>query len=1053
MKFNNTTMFPISIWDIEKEKRLEYLNTIIKELDKDPDNITENQIIKVIREISIYYYFDNQAKKDSYLFDTILDKYDYILSEDKKLEALLSLNFPPVFRKYALKYYQLFEKQLKRTVFVDLFFESETTDIFEIQENLNYKFGKKYYHASNNPLNTLDDSVYEFYKLFNHVINFYIQDEMQNEYLPIFNKMTPQQLINIFIDNNHLSNKAQQYILELMLTKNISEEKLIQDLSDDKKEKFIYKLIQCLQTEEDLNKHFKIILKRLSKYLEVIQNDLKEFGDSHNMPTTISDMSFLQSLNQLKKMSKTTRKTTAIYLKCFQIFLETFLKNFKEEITGEELLIIEALFQRVIEGDDILEILQINNKKTLYHYYKTKELIIKIPYLSLEQVKEYNAKQYLQLQRYRIMKDTESHLSSSKRIIDLETFIIFGYDYFKNNYDLLTNPNIILYLVPKIRDKDFRYIEKLKKVLSEITDHQLFMEAQGINLFIYVFDYLYQMNYSKITAQQIMKNIESYNYILLPNNTHLTENLERLNLVSKGDPLVEKIEGIKLYDIYRFRLHSSIPDISGQLEDCFYQMVDMHDPNIISNGIGEYVYPNQTFAPSCLTPNGKAATCLFHGATNPNGRFFKVTFQNQIVAYSWVWRSGDILCFDNIEVTKKLLEIPNHDKIISEIYLEVAKRIMELTQNEENKGIKLVTLGKNDNDYPNSYLEQLPKVNNYTNQLYHPNNPEKLYLKDSESTQIILTGEYNDELKTEDVKPEYIYKRKDVYCFQDYENEQLSYKINAIYFDYCLSNNIKYFPLDIAQYITGFINEDWFVGIREDGTKEFYSCGDDIRRFKEAERYIPKFTQEERKFTFSIMKSQADQLLYLSNVHNYTLSQPTSEDEWQNMLKQKQILLPEEYLHGTNNLYNFGKILLENEITSAKYGNHQGGSGTNGEHYICVAQVGDRGAASAYILPSIILSKDIFAFDANSIIFPSSVLEGFRNTTYPIRSCGVNNEYQVYKSISLEKAKGILVKPELEIIGQIIYLQEFSNNTLPLIDAKTQRLIDKEEVKKYVKLK
>ena len=68
-------------------------------------------------------------------------------------------------------------------------------------------------------------------------------------------------------------------------------------------------------------------------------------------------------------------------------------------------------------------------------------------------------------------------------------------------------------------------------------------------------------------------------------------NKEKLNFVHKGMPLSEKVEGIKLYNSYRFRLYSSIPDIKGKVNNCEYEMVDMHSEDIISNGIEKYTAP------------------------------------------------------------------------------------------------------------------------------------------------------------------------------------------------------------------------------------------------------------------------------------------------------------------------------------------------------------------------------------------------------------------------------------------------------------------------------
>lgn len=89
-----------------------------------------------------------------------------------------------------------------------------------------------------------------------------------------------------------------------------------------------------------------------------------------------------------------------------------------------------------------------------------------------------------------------------------------------------------------------------------------------------------------------------------------------------------------------------------------------------------------------MTPNGAAKNSLFHGAINSNGRFFEIKFENKIMAYSWVWRAGDVICFDNIEVTDEILKIEAWEEILFNSYLMTANDIIRITKTEINGGIK-----------------------------------------------------------------------------------------------------------------------------------------------------------------------------------------------------------------------------------------------------------------------------------------------------------------------------------------------------------------------------
>ena len=168
-------------------------------------------------------------------------------------------------------------------------------------------------------------------------------------------------------------------------------------------------------------------------------------------------------------------------------------------------------------------------------------------------------------------------------------------------------------------------------------------------------------------------------------------------------------------------------------------MVEMHSEEIISNGIEKYIVKDKLIS-SCLTPAGKASSCLRHGAINPNGRFFKVTYQNKIVAYSWVWRQGEVLCFDNIEVTDNSYKLDNPEYIIYTAYKKAADAIRKVTNEKEDSGIKLVIIGRNDIDISNSFIDKLESVSDYTESLFKPNSKDNLYLEDSSKKQLILSG-------------------------------------------------------------------------------------------------------------------------------------------------------------------------------------------------------------------------------------------------------------------------------------------------------------------------
>ena len=516
--------------------------------------------------------------------------------------------------------------------------------------------------------------------------------------------------------------------------------------------------------------------------------------------------------------------------------------------------------------------------------------------------------------------------------------------------------------------------------------------------------------------------------------------------------------GILLYDEYRFRLLSTIPDISGNLDGYYYQMVELHDTGIISNGIGDYVLPNEKVASSCLTPKGKAASCLKHGATNVNGRFFKVEKDGEIVAYSWVWRCGDVLCFDNIEVTKEFISNSNFEEILFNIYKNVADELIKTTTKIEDRGIKLVIVGRNPIDVKIGVLDKLSKVNDYTQKLFKPNSKEELYLKGAinkknKSNRAFSLGKKAN-LNLEDVDPIYKYKRKEVSKFKDFNYKELESKINAIYFDYCIDNNIKYTKLSLNAYVDGFINEDWFVGIREDGKKDIFYAGKDDRALKEIEEY----TKQTICFNsgIAIIKPGSEIINEILDSTNYLIDK-IALMEYLKSSDVKKYNSDNKFLHGSHNLSTIASILLDGEITSSYYGNRENYGCNNGRYFISLAKKEKSHSlmSSCVYLPSFILNGDICTFSTdNKNIILDYVANMFVNTSYPVRPNLCKNEYQVLNSISLDRADGITVSEyNLDDLAKIIILQDYLDSELPLVSAEKEQIIDKELVKRYIRFK
>lgn len=592
-------------------------------------------------------------------------------------------------------------------------------------------------------------------------------------------------------------------------------------------------------------------------YTDVITPLATKIHPNINNINSIYDFEIILMLKRLSFQKKTFNRKNSIYNKCFLIFLKQYQEKFQIILDEEDIRYIDLVFRRLVVANNVYKLFQFKNILSLIHFYKSNDYYQNID-LPKDYIKNYNVKKYRKVKKLILTKlnfytDSLDELALiATRFLDYENIvkILDSNLQFQNNKQYSNNNNtelnkkrqIFLDIYPQFKPlveiitnldgKDELYLKKVNMIIKEIKNKNDINLRYSINDYFYVFNNLYTRGL-KITLTKLNKAVEGIQEFLLPYNEHIKINLEQFNYSTKGSPFLDKINGIKLYDKYRKRLYSSIPDYQNKYKTVEFGFVDLHDPAIISNGVcdGKYLYQNGKTYSSCLTPNGVAKSSLFHGAINPNGRFFEIKFGNKIMAYSWVWRAGDVICFDNIEVTDEILKVEAWEEILFKSYLITVNDIIEMTKTEINGGVKMAVIGRLEKDIRNKYIDSLKD----SPEIFKPTDSKDLYL-DSKKKQLWLAGNYNN-ISTNDVTAIYLYKRKEVVQFKTIDFDTLRLKANGIYYEYCMQNNIAYHKLN-CNYIDGYLGEDWFLGKYEDGNRDFYYVLNDDRLFDEAKTYI-----------------------------------------------------------------------------------------------------------------------------------------------------------------------------------------------------------------------
>ena len=1010
--------------------------------------LTNQELSSMLEIFSFFYKKDKKYRNElDFYFKKILFHYPDRFSIEQKLSLLSLSDNEEILEQYIQANYEVFLAYFKSHVFVDRVLVDDLTDLYEFQIDLDFSYPDKHYQAC---WWYLAFPTHLLYRYFSKEIKLLEDNKIKHITNRIISSLSLEQLLDL-LSTTYFSKEDIKQILKIIFSKPVivvaGGEEIDQSLIE--KWSLAFQTIGVDTSLTVLAENFDEILFSNFNYSSFFRKLVSKEEPSD--VKTLFSVFFFQALNCLKDLEWDNPTKDILYLKTFQVFFTEFTRRYQDPITENTFFLIEVLFRRAIQGKDIFLMLKINHEKSLIHYYKTNEFVSSFS-CSKEELDKYKAKQYLALKRiWNSNRKEKCEDFTFQNDQETSSFIqglnLLGFELCKKICQ--SSKCTLKEVVECLIDKDPTYLSNVKKLLEEYVVSTSENKI-SLSLFFSLFDTFYSQGMKKITLSKLEKAVQSSKFFLVPYNYSIFPFLEKLNFVAKGDPFYEKIKAIHLYEEYRHRLTSTIPDIKGKYQGIDYEMVNLHDIGILSNGIGHYLLPNGEVASSCLTPNGKAASCLRHGAVNPNGRFFKVINQGKILAYSWVWRSGEVLCFDNIEITDEALKIENSEEIIFKVYQLAGNTIKQITEKEKEHSVKLVIIGRNPKDIQNQYIDSLPQVNDYTTTLYQPNCKDKLYLKDSSLKQVIIAGEYSSNLSTKNSEAIYLYQRNPVSSFDFVSPQELSERLNAIYYEYCLQHAKKYFPLN-SNYESGYFNEDWFIGNLPNGNQDFYYVQNDDRLFEEIKPYL----KQKKSFTPSIIlvdPSLTNQKNKILNIHNFSFDKEKIKQYLDEVSNQSNSLIKlKGYSHTTSSLETLGAIFRQREITSSLYGNHDGGNGCNGGYYISVAKIGSKLHNSYATTGTMILDEDLLVFQNHDYLNMGKV---FTNSSYPYRLTNYEGEYHVFQSIPLEKVNSILANPwDIEKIIQIFYLEDLYQNNIPLICIHNNIEIDKEYIKKYSRLR
>jgi len=335
----------------------------------------------------------------------------------------------------------------------------------------------------------------------------------------------------------------------------------------------------------------------------------------------------------------------------------------------------------------------------------------------------------------------------------------------------------------------------MKKILSgEIPQDKLPL-TRLINEWKLYYDFLG----GKVTTSDLINLMDDLGVVLLPNEKEINNTIKLFGIQHKNNIA-------STYKKMQQRVSSTIPKIKGSVGGYEYEMLDLVDP--VQMNVGDTTH-------CCFTFGGAAESALMHACTNQDSRIFVIKKDGEIVAQSWVWRNGNTVCFDDIEIAG--VSFKSASKFL-QAYEQASKEIINISEEKEpeDKKVQLVTIGRK-----NSKIELRGK-NLECEELPLPIN--KNIYTDADEEQVIVATSVDYEKPLEyDVDAIYKDERKKVIAVDPQQSsqesiEKLNEHIDKINYSVDPSNlrDFRYCNC-LEEYTFVMCGFDWYVGITVDG--------------------------------------------------------------------------------------------------------------------------------------------------------------------------------------------------------------------------------------------
>lgn len=557
-------------------------------------------------------------------------------------------------------------------------------------------------------------------------------------------------------------------------------------------------------------KNFTPILERYM--INQLQNDDNmKLLDSIDSPLTNEYLSLINN------------KNPEVRKKLYTIFYDYYKRKLKLENNDCDHYVYQ-LFKKFVDGKHIYAISKIQSSIEMIAFLKMQYWQLDLKKLTKEQIKNINVKHIFKLERilckfYQNLNDVQKE---KYHLLLVKCYLIFGFDKAKIVLESIDKINELEHLFDTIDTRNIKYDETGNLILND----------KFIRIYSSIFKNKIKNNDAYQLFPDIYKNFDELIKNLQKDNRTLPKIVKlykEIRFHCNGYPpnyyrLNDQIiyipnneitnENLKWYETMKLRYISNIPKVSGKLNHYHYEMLDLDDPLTITVG-------KRTNC--CFLLDGVSKTSLKHAMTKDNGRVFVVFNGNEVIAQSWVWRDGNIVCFDNVEAIL-------NDQELSDCYVEAIQKIVMESKEKENsiERIKMITIGINEIDLKYDFTKKFSHITSedfltqFSPILDYDIKNNNIY-SDAKRKQCVIYQEPNFEIEDNNhlLSPIYLDQRPSI--------EKNNIESNTDLFDIkLLLNSINYdlkLPLitdeELSKVKTVYYNKDWYLVINKDGS--YYS--------------------------------------------------------------------------------------------------------------------------------------------------------------------------------------------------------------------------------------